>query len=437
MKPLLLFLCLSIQSILTADILEKLQILSKHNESEVVIGNELGVNFVGGAGMARADVIDINPVHVALPTIKAGCGGIDYTMGSINIASGEEMKNSLKAIIDNSIGYAFQLVLETVAPSVAETVVKIQGFANELNSININSCEIAQSLVNAAVPSIQAGDRFICEHSSGKLFKDHIDTRHNCHSNTNGTLYKSLKNQSQNTDLLAGDYNIAKKVFDKLKIQGDDRAFFLNLTGTVVGSEGKVTTYPPKELKTVEILLKGGVLKEAYHFFGEFGIEKKDLTITTENGWVFKKEKAMTSLLKKIQMRNMGDGELTDEESALLNGSKLPIGTLLVMKTRKDAASNLISLRDYSEIEAFLSLKDSVFDVLNEVRALAVMLLDAQVSDGKLKEFIDGIDNAKQNLTIENTKILEKINQVHQLEKWLREVEKNQRLVSTEEANNA
>lgn len=430
MKTLLSLLFLS--QALTAGLLENLQILNKHNDGEIVASEELGVNYIGGTGMVRADVVDLNPVHVSLPSFKAGCGGIDYALGSFNIASGKEMKKALKAIISDGVGYAFQLGLETMSPSVAETASKIQGFANQLNSININSCEMAQNLVNSAWPSQRNADQFICQQASNNAFKDHIEVRHKCHSDAS-EAQKIISKATQKSDLLAGDYNIAKKVFDKLNLTPEEKNFFLNITGTVASFKGKIITYPPREVKTLDILLHGGTLKDAYHFEGEFGVAQKPLTISAGNSWKEKKSRAMRSLLEKISRPTQGDGSLSPDEEALMNGSKLPIGTLLVLKTRGGSASNLISLNDYAEIEAFTSLKDAIFDVLHEVRSLAVILLDAQVSAEKLKDYIQGIDQVKASLNFENNKIMKKITQIQELEKWLREVEKNQRIMASEE----
>ena len=61
------------------------------------INSQLGVHFLGGGGTIRMPVYDINPIHTSLPNISAGCGGIDYTLGGINIASKDEMKNALKS----------------------------------------------------------------------------------------------------------------------------------------------------------------------------------------------------------------------------------------------------------------------------------------------------------------------------------------------------
>jgi len=416
-------LLLTLHLTLQADLLERFQILNKHNSAEAFADEELGVNFIGGDGLVRADVVDINPVHVALPKFKAGCGGIDYSMGAINIASGEDMLKALKAIIKNGAGYAFQLSLETVSPSIAENVSKIQDYANALNSININSCEMAQSLVNAAWPSSQAADQFICQQSGGKMFQDHIERRHKCHSNDGNTLNESLNNEKEKSDLLAGDYNIAKRVFKKLNLSNEEQDFFLNITGSVVSLEGEVKTYPPKEIKTCDVLLKGGNVPDAYKFEGEYGIKQEPLVIAKNNSWREKRIRSMYSLFEKIKTGKNGDGSLNETEKNLLNSSKLPIGTLLTLKTRSANYGAMLDLESYAEIDAYETLRESVFDVLREVRALAVTLLDAQVSDEKLKAYIAALDEARENITFESAKIMKKISEIQQLEKWLREIE--------------
>jgi len=412
-------------------LLDRLQIINNHSQAEIVASDEIGVNFLGGSGLMRADVVDLNPVHVSLPQFKAGCGGIDYTMGSFHIASGEEMKKALKAILKNAPGYAFQLGLETATPSIATTVSKIQEYANILNNTNINSCEMAQTLVNAIAPNTEAVSNAVCQHSSsaaGKHIENFIEGRHKCHSNANFRK-KTLDKVKEKSDLLVGDFNIAEIVFRKLGFSEAEKTFFLNITGTIVSKNGVIKTYPPREIKTCDNFLYGGTIADAYHFEGDFSIGIGEYIVGIKDAWVPRKEKAMRSLMEKLEKprKEQEATELTKDEKDLLNSSKLPIGTLLVLKTRGEASSNIISIHDYAEIEAFMTLKESIFDVLYEVRNLAIILLDAQVNDKDINAFVQSLDVARGNLNFKYEKITKKITEVQNLEKWLREVEKHQR----------
>lgn len=68
----------------------------KNTTSPDTINSQLGTHFFGG-GTVRTNVCDVNPVHISLPSISAGCGGIDYALGEINIASKDEMKQLLES----------------------------------------------------------------------------------------------------------------------------------------------------------------------------------------------------------------------------------------------------------------------------------------------------------------------------------------------------
>ena len=95
---------------------ENFNVASNITSSEYIDSN-LGVNFLGSSGAVRTNVYDVNPIHIQLPSFSAGCSGIDFTLGGINIASKEEMKEALKSIASNGIAYAFLLGVETVSPS--------------------------------------------------------------------------------------------------------------------------------------------------------------------------------------------------------------------------------------------------------------------------------------------------------------------------------
>lgn len=215
-----------------------------HQDSMEALNSDLGVHFLGGTGTVRSRVYDVSPIHINLPTFSAGCGGIDYTMGAINIASKDEMIKALKSIMSNAGSYAFLLGLEVVSPMITDVTTRIQDWANQLNSININSCEIGASLVQGVWPQSEASKKYICQNVATGIpqFKDLIETRHKCHEDE-GFQDKIAKKAAKNTDLFVGNYNIAYTVLRKFPdLDPLTKQLFLNLTGTVV-SQGNKTIF--------------------------------------------------------------------------------------------------------------------------------------------------------------------------------------------------
>ena len=65
--------------------------------------------YSGGSLWSRFPQKSINPVSVALPSARGGCGGIDLFAGSFSFINADEIVAMLKATANNAIGFAFQL----------------------------------------------------------------------------------------------------------------------------------------------------------------------------------------------------------------------------------------------------------------------------------------------------------------------------------------
>lgn len=102
----------------------------------------------GGSVQVRNRVMSTNLVSLQLPSFRAGCGGIDLFAGSFSFINAEQFVQMLRTIASNAAGYAFQLALEGASPTVANTISYLQSIAQKMNSLNMNSCQIAQGIVN-------------------------------------------------------------------------------------------------------------------------------------------------------------------------------------------------------------------------------------------------------------------------------------------------
>ena len=152
-----------------------------------------GFNAIGPSGYIRTRVSDIHPIHVSLPSLDIGCGGIDYSFGAINIASGSELVDAMKNIGINAATHAFLLAVVTISPEVKDVITTVQHWANQLNAININSCEIGSSLVESVWPALENSKQYICSNLASKhnQFRDRISARHGC-SGYKGKLEETL-----------------------------------------------------------------------------------------------------------------------------------------------------------------------------------------------------------------------------------------------------
>ena len=71
--------------------------------------------YSGGSLWSRFPQKSINPVSVALPSARGGCGGIDLFAGSFSFINADEIVAMLKATANNAIGFAFQLAIDSIS----------------------------------------------------------------------------------------------------------------------------------------------------------------------------------------------------------------------------------------------------------------------------------------------------------------------------------
>ncbi len=129
--------------------------------------------LVGGTVKARTRSKTIQPVSLKMPSVKAGCGGIDLFGGAFNFINGDEFKAWLEAVGQNAVGYAFSLALEVTCPTCNGVIKWLRDVMNSLNKFGLDSCMAAEALVNTAGTAVGAWELEKCKSTEGntpKLF---------------------------------------------------------------------------------------------------------------------------------------------------------------------------------------------------------------------------------------------------------------------------
>jgi len=409
---------------------DKMHIVSNNTSSDS-INSQLGVHYLGGHGVVRTTVEDVNPIHVSLPTFSAGCGGIDYTLGAINIASKSEMKKALKSIATNGASYAFMLGIETVSPIISSVMKDIQTWANQLNAININSCELGSALVQGLWPKSETATQYICSHAAttSPIFDDLIQAKHGCrddHKKQSAAINKA----KENSDFLAGDYNVAWIALEKVKVDPLTKQLFLNLTGTIVVKNGSISIFPPKVEEVMHVLQYGGLLKESYTIGkNNLDISLTDLNVTPDKSWKHRIHKTLCTLQEKIlNEAKHNSSSLTDDEKSLLQLSHFPIGSLLsLMGQWGGRASSVISLDECANLIAFEKVSQLVTNFVQILNQRAESLRAIQVDGSSLDRYIDQLHEVAQVVNNLQQQNFQKVTQKYQMIEYLLNFDKQLR----------
>ena len=318
--------------------------------------------FTGGGISIRNRSKNIKLIDLQLPSLRAGCGGIDIFAGGFSFISSEELVNALKAVASNAVSYAFMLAMKTLTPSIESLIAELQEMANFINQASINSCEIAANLVGGLWPKGDIASRHVCSSikSSFGEVSDWVQAKHNCSSLKEG-VYGSMKQKdkkSEYQDMLVDQFNVAWEVIKKNKYIREDKnlaELCKTLTGTIVavkkGENRRVKTYPGKADNDgiIKMLFAGGE-GEIYSCVKEFDTHGKCLevepkSINMNNSGL---EKKVRDMLYSISNKAANDSPLSESEKNFISNTRLPIYKLInVMLAYKRAE---IDLSDYVDI---------------------------------------------------------------------------------------
>ncbi|WP_291735981.1 conjugal transfer protein TraH [Leisingera sp. F5] len=211
---------------------------------------------------------------IQLPSVRAGCGGIDIFGGAFSFISEEELIALMEAIMQNAAGFAFELALESLSPAVQEIVAKLRDLIQQVNATNINSCEAGQLLTASLWPKMDGASQHICQTIGGYTgrYADRVASRHGCgtggqHSSTLGRASGALADQ------VPTDVNYAWRAVKKNNFLASNpriAEFFMTLTGTIITTapedDDDSTTHrtiPPRALSpdAAKALVEGGSYK--------------------------------------------------------------------------------------------------------------------------------------------------------------------------------
>ncbi len=307
---------------------------SNLSDSGVIKGQSAGY-LVGGSFYARVPVRNIQLISITLPDINAGCGGIDAYLGAFSFINSDQLKAMAKQILSNAVGYAFDLALETMMPQVKSVKDFLQRLANDINSLNVSTCQAAQGIVGGLIPKSLARDQYICNSLAGQnnLFADFARSRQECGANgrANEVMGKAKDNQKEQ---VPRNKNLVWQSFTKInQVVSNDRELkelMMSIVGTVVyDNKGNMTILPSLGANDnlINVLLYGGSTtmyrcNETTHCLKPV---KSDITIQEQNSLVHKVNDTLNSLFDSIKQ----DTPLTEKQKQLATGTRIPIITYI------------------------------------------------------------------------------------------------------------
>ena len=351
---------------------------SSNTTSPVAWQGQAAGYYEGGSLFLRSPSDDLQIASINLPSIRAGCGGIDMFDGAFSFINSQALVKFAKNVMSDAIPYAFQLAMATFAPQLKQIFTELQKWAQDINSMNMNSCQIAQDLVGGLWPKHTAAQASICRNlgSQTGIFKDWASARQGCgaggqgQSSLNAEQKKGGKGITRNTNI------VWHQLMKDQMLQKDPQLaeFFMTLSGTVIyDKNGTPHTHPSliKNRGILQELLSGkttsGTPPKIYTCTDPgsqskcLDIAETPMNIDPKNALQYQVEQILISLKASF----VSDNALNKEEQGFLNSTSIPVLKFIEVSLE---SGNQINLLQYSQIIAQDILAKYLDSIIQKVK---------------------------------------------------------------------
>ncbi len=389
-------------------------------------GQEAGY-YSGGSLFARDSVRDVQIAQVQLPSFRSGCGGIDLFTGGFSFIDSKQLVDLMNNIINNSMGYAFNLALESTTPEIANVMKYINSLANTINNANINSCETAAGLVGTVWPKTHAAQQQVCEDigNSKGIFTDWADARQEC--SKGGDMTKTLdgaQNDPNYQNMLLTNGNIAWKALQKNSFLSSDpelAELLMSLSGTLILQGGsnddashqfKVLSSLAADNQLLKTLLHGGSAKvyvcDTQSAEGCLNPSIQTLNVSPDSGL----QTQVAHLLQDMTDKILTDSPLTQSEIGLLQSTRLPVYKMLNVQNAFVGDKQILDIVSYADVIA----TDILFQYLDEnLSVVHTSVSSLQYPESVMAPFEEGINQARTNVRAAQTNAFSQISMAAQL----------------------
>lgn len=223
-----------------ADMFNSMGVEANYTQAGAFHG-QTGSLYTGGSLSVRSPVSDVNLSHIQLPSINAGCGGIDFFGGAFSFVNKEQFIQFTRNLGNNAAGVAFDLALKALDPMIQDAIGGIRDLVNNINQANLNSCQMSKQLVGGLMGKLGESMTANCKVASvsNGNAEDGADASFRCQYGKN-LVHEAEKARGSNTpqdtiSFTGGNltYEALKQV-GKVKLGGVEEDFFYSLVGTAI-----------------------------------------------------------------------------------------------------------------------------------------------------------------------------------------------------------
>ena len=360
--------------------------------------------YNGGSLFVRTKIQNAQLATMTVPSIKAGCNGIDAFMGGFSHISSDQLVQFGKSVVANATPFAVDLALQTWAPQIKQIRDNLQSIADKWVNQSINSCETAQAAVGGLASfALPQAKQHVCATmgTQNNAFADWVAAKQEC--GVGGRTPSQLVN-ARNTpeleDITKTSHNIVWSAIMKNSFLSSDTElaeFLMTLSGTYVYNANGQPTYYPSLLdgnnNLVDALLNGGTIS-GYDCDNTaakacLSLRRKNTSISSGSAMQSK----IYALLNEMNQSLMNDRPLTQKHTAFLEYTDIPMLSFLKEYAQGEGTVSTSLLDKYARVIAINLLSKYLNNMLNVTQ---YSLSNTQNDKSDIALISDDISNAKR-----------------------------------------
>lgn len=406
--------------------------MSNYN-GPAIVKDQQGGYLSGGSLIIRGPrPKELTPLSIQTPKLKydACTGSGDFRFGSMSYISGAEFSSFLKNVARASGAYLVKMSIKTACPQCEDIMTYLETVARDINNMTLNQCSMAQSIAQGAFNKLVSSDRQQCMMNSNfqGSNRDMFETTKNCQAKAgeNDSLYsEELK------DNLRGNFNLVWKLLGSGSTDGNFKELMMSVSGTLIvkKEDGRYKfQYLPSLIIDKDFLEKyigNGAGDSKIEIYSCDNMDKclspslvkkslkRDQTIYGNIS------RLLISISNKVKRDN---ADFTDEESALLSFSTIPLLSLIEMEvaSKTDNHDMLIRIDEFIDAVCLDIITNYLQIIISRIMSGLKNMEYVQIDNSIINNFVDDCDKVRKFLRDSKFNAFQKLQLVMQVKERIK-----------------
>lgn len=405
--------------------------------------------YAGGEMQLRFPQRSYQLWSLSLPSVHAGCGGVDAYLGSFSHISADQFKQMLEQVAQAYAGLLFKAALKSINPLIESVIGDMQKSLESFSQNSRSVCAMAQSAVDATSSVTGMSAQETCVTAAMQIFNDSEPAaRNRCKAGLAETNNAAKNSGNAAVKALADrDINLIWDALSHSTLSSAEKEMFMNIAGTIIirkpandaGEAPSIPTPYDPSIDSLNTLLHG-------HDVGSTGdtVKIKNwlkcpdadcLQPQTADVEITPFPTLVRQMLEKIRDRIAARQALQAQEVQFVNMTSVPVYRLMAMGyTKSSASSGSDDLTDllinrYSKVIAYDYAFTFMRIALKDARLyLGLAEVKTRTEQEQRDKMVARVERLMDDIDREHSKALARVREARALIDDMQSIERDMRL---------